>query len=350
MAKRLLFLGSDGISKICLEKLLNSYPAFNYEIITTSSKSPPAKLAQESKLLCHIESKGQMKDWKLLQPNSPIWSTSYDYIVSASFGYLIPGSLISHCKSSLNMHPSLLPKYRGSSPIQYAIYNNDEKTGVSIITLHPEKFDKGKILIQKSLDENINTLTYSKLSTKLAVLGGELLTEVLKDYDNYYTKGLEQIIGNEPLAYKLNSDFAKLDSQNTDELYRRFRSISGTSLNPYFMLNGETRVNILGMRLVRNDEDMLLKEKYPNAVPGSLWLLYPGINKQINKNSFIKSIEKLLYLKTGDGWIVVDDFIPATKTHDNKMFGDFVNSYFDLEKYMIKKNMTKMTGEDLKFV
>lgn len=350
MAKRLLFLGSDGISKICLEKLLKSYPSFNYEIITTSSKSPPAKLAQESKLLCHIESKGLMKDWKLLQPSSPIWSTSYDYIVSASFGYLIPGTLISHCKSSLNMHPSLLPKYRGSSPIQHAIYNNDPKTGVSIITLHPEKFDKGKILIQKSLDENINTLTYAGLSKKLATLGGDLLTEVLKEYDNYYIKALEQNIGDEPLAYKLSSDFAKLDSKNTDELYRRFRSIFGTSLNPYFMLNGETRVNILGMRLPKSDEDSLLKEKYPNAVPGSLWLLYPGINRQINKNSLIKSIDKFLYMKTGDGWIVVIDFIPETKAYDNKMFGDFINSYFDLEAYVTQKDMTKMTGENLKFI
>ena len=73
------------------------------------------------------------------------------------------------------MHPSLLPKYRGSSPIQHALYNRDSHTGVSIITLDPNKFDKGKILKQAQHPEVIDNETYASLSEKLANLGGKLL-------------------------------------------------------------------------------------------------------------------------------------------------------------------------------
>ena len=90
-----------------------------------------------------------MEDWdrllKLLQREE------YQTGVIASFGHMIPGKIIDAFPNGmLVMHPSLLPKYRGSCPIQYAILNQDAHTGVSIVECSKDKFDAGNILYRTS--------------------------------------------------------------------------------------------------------------------------------------------------------------------------------------------------------
>jgi len=70
------------------------------------------------------------------------------------------------------MHPSLLPKYRGSCPIQHAILNKENETGVSVIEISKNKFDAGAILFQKTVQINEN-IRFSDLSEKLAEIGGD---------------------------------------------------------------------------------------------------------------------------------------------------------------------------------
>lgn len=71
-------------------------------------------------------------------------------LLTASFGHLIPSSLLSRFLplNTINVHPSLLPKYRGAAPIQWALINGDAETGVSIQELSRGTFDKGRILGQ----------------------------------------------------------------------------------------------------------------------------------------------------------------------------------------------------------
>jgi len=80
-------------------------------------------------------------------------------------------------RGSLNVHPSLLPKYRGASPIQYAILNGEKKTGVTII-LMDEKMDRGPILNQRALEIKEDE-TSTTLHRKLANLGASLLMETI---------------------------------------------------------------------------------------------------------------------------------------------------------------------------
>jgi methionyl-tRNA formyltransferase len=73
---------------------------------------------------------------------------NFDIGVIASFGHMVPASIIDKFKHKMIvMHPSLLPKYRGSCPIQYSILNNDQETGVSIIEISKNKFDSGRLLL-----------------------------------------------------------------------------------------------------------------------------------------------------------------------------------------------------------
>lgn len=76
---------------------------------------------------------------------------SFDVGIVVSFGYFLPSSILNHFPHGLyNIHPSLLPQYRGSAPIQYSLWNNDKETGVSILQV-TEKMDAGKVLQQQTV-------------------------------------------------------------------------------------------------------------------------------------------------------------------------------------------------------
>lgn len=97
------------------------------------------------------------------------------------FGLIVPQELLDMFpKGIINIHPSLLPKYRGPTPVQTAILNGDSETGTSIILLDKE-VDHGPMLIQKKLDIDPVDTTDS-LHAKLFSLGAELIKEVLPIY------------------------------------------------------------------------------------------------------------------------------------------------------------------------
>ena len=85
--------------------------------------------------------------------------------------------------NTLNVHPSLLPKYRGAAPIQHAIMNGDESTGVSVQELSVGKFDHGRILGSKPVDIPPGS-TFSTLEPILADEGASLLVSVLSNLPN----------------------------------------------------------------------------------------------------------------------------------------------------------------------
>ena len=81
-------------------------------------------------------------------PEASGLSTPFNAIIAVSFGKLIPGDLIRAVPLALNVHPSLLPRHKGSAPIQRALLDGDSYTGVTIQTLHPDRFDHGAIVAQ----------------------------------------------------------------------------------------------------------------------------------------------------------------------------------------------------------
>lgn len=96
---------------------------------------------------------------------------------------MIPGNIIDHAqKGMMVVHPSLLPKYRGSCPIQHAILNRDRDTGVSIIEISKNIFDAGSIYYQASVEIDENT-RFDHLSQTLADLGGKGVCEVINDFE-----------------------------------------------------------------------------------------------------------------------------------------------------------------------
>ncbi|KRO09764.1 methionyl-tRNA formyltransferase [Paucilactobacillus hokkaidonensis] len=106
-----------------------------------------------------------------------------DLIVTAAFGQFLPTKLLAAAKvAAINVHGSLLPKYRGGAPVQYAIMNGEKKTGVSIIYMI-KQMDAGDILAQKAIEIGKNDDTGSMFD-KLSLLGRDLLLETIPDLLN----------------------------------------------------------------------------------------------------------------------------------------------------------------------
>ncbi|MDL1955813.1 MAG: methionyl-tRNA formyltransferase [Candidatus Desulfofervidus auxilii] len=102
-----------------------------------------------------------------------------DLLVVVAFGQILPKALLSiPPHGAINVHPSLLPKYRGAAPIQWAIINGETITGVSIVRITP-RLDSGDILLQKAVPIGPEE-TAGELHDVLAKLGAELLLEAIR--------------------------------------------------------------------------------------------------------------------------------------------------------------------------
>ena len=103
-----------------------------------------------------------------------------DMIVTAAFGQFLPEKLLQSVKRAVNVHASLLPKYRGGAPVHYAIINGDEQAGVTIMEM-VKKMDAGDMISQKAIPitdaDNVGTMF-----DKLSMVGRELLLATLPDY------------------------------------------------------------------------------------------------------------------------------------------------------------------------
>jgi methionyl-tRNA formyltransferase len=108
----------------------------------------------------------------------------FNLVVAVSFGLLVPPRILNLAKyGGLNVHPSLLPDLRGPAPIEHAILERREHTGVSIQTLHPRHFDQGTVLAQTPAPGILipRTATAAALETQLATQGAQMLLDALKE-------------------------------------------------------------------------------------------------------------------------------------------------------------------------
>ncbi|KAJ9660286.1 Methionyl-tRNA formyltransferase [Neophaeococcomyces mojaviensis] len=107
-------------------------------------------------------------------------------IVAVSFGLLVPPRILNACRfGGLNVHPSMLPDLKGSAPVEHAILNGYTSTGVTVQTLHPSKFDEGKIVLQTPQPgitiPDSDRITAPELKSILAPIGAEMLVQTIRD-------------------------------------------------------------------------------------------------------------------------------------------------------------------------
>ena len=150
---------------------------------------------------------------------------SISYGVVAAYSMIIPSSVLSLFKAVLGVHPSLLPLYRGSSPIQYALLDGVKTTGVSIYLLD-EKMDHGPVIASEEVLVT-DTDTYSSLEEKLARQGGSLLASSFPVYVEGSLVPQEQNHEDATYTKKIHTDdgYVDLKKDDPEDVYRKIRAL-----------------------------------------------------------------------------------------------------------------------------
>ena len=149
-----------------------------------------------------------------------------DVMVVAAYGIILPTAVLSMPPlGCLNIHASLLPRWRGAAPIQRALLAGDEQSGVCIMKMD-EGLDTGAVLATERIDLTQN-MTGGELHDALAVLGAQALVASLADYCEGKLQPVAQVDAGITYAQKLNKAEAALDFSNTaEELHRKIQAFN----------------------------------------------------------------------------------------------------------------------------
>lgn len=204
---KIIFFGSSHYVLPIIEVLRKN---FNLDLVVTTEKNPTdpvvAYCLKQKIPYISIFSFDQSFISHLLSLNSEL-------AVVADFRLILPKNILDlFPKGIINVHPSLLPKYRGPTPVQTAILNGDKETGVSIIMLD-EKIDHGNILFQQR-EQILSNDTTESLCQKLFKIGGEILKKELKNYLDGKIKGGKQNDKNATYTKKLLKSNGYFDLDN----------------------------------------------------------------------------------------------------------------------------------------
>ena len=175
-----------------------------------------------------------------------------DIAIVAAYGLILPKEIIEAChKGCLNVHGSLLPRWRGAAPMQRAIEAGDEKTGITIMQVVEAldagaMYKKGEIVIDKDMTVGI-------LHDKMAKLGAELMVEVLDNLDNIIPQPQDESLVT--YAAKIDKVESLLDfNQSAVVLERKIRAFNPYPAT-YFEHNGE-RFKLLKTQAIANDKNL----------------------------------------------------------------------------------------------
>ena len=229
----------------------------DHEIVGVISDPPKRNSRKKEKKLSPLGEKALELNLNLYTPESLSDLSVYnwikdlnpDVIIVVAFK-IIPKNIIDIPQfGAINLHASLLPKYRGASPIQYALMNGDRLTGNTTFFIIPE-VDKGNLILQDKIEIE-NTDNYESLSEKLSLNGAKLLVKSLKEITR---KDFEPIIQNNSLASqapKITKEICQIDwNQSAFSVQSKFRALY-RSPGAYTTFNGK-RIKILES-IVRKD-------------------------------------------------------------------------------------------------
>ncbi len=205
---KIIFFGTPQIAAQCLEHLINTgenvigvvtqpdKPVGRKQILT----SPPVKVTAEMAKIPIFQPKTLKND----DFYSKINGLDAKICVIVAYGKIIPKKFIDLPAEFINLHFSLLPKYRGAAPVQRAIIDGFDETGITVQFL-AEKLDCGDIILQEKVKIDINDTSESLLN-KCAALGAPMLSETIKLINNNAAPRIVQNDADATLAPKLSKE------------------------------------------------------------------------------------------------------------------------------------------------
>ncbi len=255
-----VFMGTSPFALSSLRTLKDS--DFRISLVVTTPDKPKGRGLQISSPA--VKEEALRLGLPLLQPESiktqefieKISRLSPDFIVVAAYGKILPPQLLSIPKKApVNVHASLLPKYRGPAPIQWAIINGEKKTGVTTMIMD-EGVDTGHILLQREIeilpDENAE-----ELEKRLSIIGGELLIETLDGILSGSIKPTPQDHERASYARFIKKEDGNIDwHMDAEAIHNRIRG-----LQPWpgaYTFIGETMLKIYASRVIDRESSSIL--------------------------------------------------------------------------------------------
>ena len=227
-SKRIIFMGTPEISATVLEGLILA----NYQVVAVIAQPDrpvgrkkilepvPTKVVAERFNIPVYQPVKIRKDYEFVKELKP------DVIITLAYGQIVPQGLLDiPILGCINLHGSLLPKYRGAAPIQYALMNNDTKTGMTLMKMVKE-MDAGEMYATEEVDI-LPSDNSTSLFKKMGDAALKLILRVLPDYLEGKLPGVPQDESLVSFAPSIKPEEEKLDlSKSKEELFGYIRALS----------------------------------------------------------------------------------------------------------------------------
>jgi len=263
---KVIFMGTPDYAKVILERLLQTK-----EIEVVAVYTQPDKPVGRKKVMTppQVKSLALENSIDVYQPNrlkdeetiNELLKIECDYIVVAAYGQILPRQILDHAPC-INLHASILPMYRGASPIQQTLLNGDKQTGVTAMLME-EGLDTGDVIKIETIEVGDDEMLES-LFNRLTNTAADLTVDVLKNYSSY--KQEPQVDALSTHCSKISKADGEVEFINALTLYNKYRAFTpwpGIYLNSglklkKIILEDTVSSNAAGMILEINSDSIVV--------------------------------------------------------------------------------------------
>lgn len=280
------FFGTGALAESVLAALIRN--GYTPALIITKADAPSGRHMEMKSP--HIKTWADMKGIPVFQPDtlknlsdSPLHTQPFDLFIVASYGKIIPRDILelpSH--GVLNVHPSLLPEYRGPSPIESVLLDGKITTGVTIMKLD-ELMDHGPILAQTAFMIDTNE-TAGSLEVTCGQLGGDMLSKLIPSYIEGVLIPKEQDHSRATTCKKIEKSFGEISlTDKASEVQRKYRALTPWPGLYFFHEHHDTllRIKITKVDVIKNTTD----EMHADTV---ILSVIPEGKKEMDWESFMR--------------------------------------------------------------
>lgn len=322
---KIIFMGTPDFAKISLEAIFNA----GHEIIGVVTNPDKPKGRGMKMIASPVKEFAEKNNIPVYQPVKirnniefiqEIKSLKPEAICVVAYGKILPKEILEIPKNGcINVHGSLLPKYRGAAPIQWAVLNGDKTTGITTMYMD-EGMDTGDMILKREVEIGEDETT-GELWNRLSTIGGNLLVETLKQIE----KGIAPRIKQEDsfsVAPMLDKEIARIDwkNKNAIEIKNLVRGLNPI-MGAYSFINNK-KIKLWKVQKLEFEKFCTEKIYEMNLV-----------KEKINGTVLISNDKEGLYIKAKDGVISVieiqgenakkmniKDFLRGNKIEQNEIF------------------------------
>jgi len=222
----IIFMGTPDYAKVILERLIQT-SAINVVAVYTQPDKPVGRkkvmtppevkvLAEENSI--EVYQPSRLRDADTVKE---LLTIKCDYIVVAAYGQILPREILDHAPC-INLHASILPQYRGASPIQQTLLNGDKQTGVTAMFME-EGLDTGDIIKIDTIDVDDNEMVES-LFSRLTDVAADLTVDVLENYSSFTAVPQDDSLSTH--CSKITKADGEVEFINAVTLYNKYRAFT----------------------------------------------------------------------------------------------------------------------------